>query len=53
MSKKMPEHKRLFKQYKAGFFDKIPMTEEQENILRKHYPFLFVETGVIKTCHMN
>ncbi len=43
MSKKMPEHKRLFKQYKAGFFNKIPITEEQVAILKAHYPFLFVE----------
>lgn len=43
MSKKMPVHKRLFKQYKAGFFNKVPMTEEQEATLKAHYPFLFVE----------
>jgi len=41
MSKMMPEHKRLFKQYKAGFFNKVPITEEQKQILEKHYPFLF------------
>lgn len=40
MSKKMPEHKRLFKLHKAGFFKKVPMTEEQAAILKKHYPFL-------------
>jgi len=40
MSKKTPEYKRLFKLYKAGFFDKVAMTEAQELLLRKHYPFL-------------
>lgn len=40
MSKKTPEHKRLFKLYKAGFFNKVAMTEAQELLLRKHYPFL-------------
>lgn len=43
MSKNMPEHKRLFKQYKAGFFKKIPMTDEQVATLEAHYPFLFEE----------
>ena len=43
MSKKMPEHKRLFKLYKAGFFNKVPMTEKQEFTLRTHYPFLIGE----------
>lgn len=36
----MPEHHRLFKLWKAGFFDKVAMTEAQELLLRKHYPFL-------------
>lgn len=40
MSKKMPEYKRLFKQYKAGFFRKVEMTIEQRNLLLKHYPWL-------------
>ena len=43
MSKKMPEHKRLFKLYKAGFFSKVEMTSEQKQILKNHYPFLFNE----------
>jgi hypothetical protein len=40
MSKKIPEYKRLFKMYKAGFFNKVPMTEEQKTILKSHYPWL-------------
>lgn len=41
MSKKLPEHKRLFKLYKAGYFDKVPITSEQIQLLGEHYPFLF------------
>ncbi len=36
----MSEHYRLFKLWKAGFFNTVEMTEEQELLLRKHYPFL-------------
>lgn len=43
MSKKMKEHERIFKLYKAGFFNKVPMTEVQETMLKKHYPWIFQE----------
>jgi hypothetical protein len=41
MSKKMPPHKRLFKMYKSGFFNKVEMTAEQKQMLEEYYPFLF------------
>lgn len=50
MSKKMSEHHRLFKLYKAGFFDKVPITDEQKTILKVYYPFLFpdMELNIVK-----
>jgi hypothetical protein len=44
MSKKLPEHKRLFKLWKAGFFNKIEMTYDQKQMLKYHYPFIFEES---------
>lgn len=41
MSKKTPVHKRIFKLYKAGFYNKVPMTEEEQLILEKYYPWIF------------
>lgn len=46
MSKKMPEHKRIFKRYKAGFYRNVEMSEEERDLLLKHYPFLSAEKDV-------
>jgi hypothetical protein len=43
MSKKTPEHKRLFKLWKAGFFNKVPITDAQRTTLINHYPAIFSE----------
>lgn len=39
----MPEHKRLFKQLKAGLFKWKDLDEKQKQLIEAHYPFLFSE----------
>lgn len=39
----MPEHHRLFKQLKAGLFRWEDLDEQQKQLIRTHYPFLFTE----------
>ncbi len=39
----MPEHKRLFKQLKAGLFKWEDLDERQIQLMRTYYLFLFTE----------
>lgn len=41
-SKQMPEHHRIFKLYKAGFYNKVTMTDEERTLLgsTRHYECL-------------
>lgn len=43
MSKKLPKHKRLFKQLKARLILWSDISEDDIILLRKYYPFLFKE----------
>jgi len=40
MSKKMAEHERLFKKFKAGLIKSQDLTARERALLIRHYPFL-------------